>query len=151
MISNRYTENPVPERSGSTSEELRGDPLHEFTETENKNKNRESEEAQRAHRMNCLTGYGNSERIQRGSETNVMQFPSPSQFGRIPFAELRWTTFTDSSFGTGERQRHQQGWLVCATNKYFNQERSAPVSVLHCRSRKLTRKAGSPQLVERWR
>ena len=65
-----------------------------------------------------------------------------------PFAELRWTTFTDSSFDTGERQRHQQGWLVCATNKYFNQERSAPVSVQHWRSRKLTRKAGSPQLVE---
>ena len=66
----------------------------------------------------------------------------------IPFAELRWTTFTDSGFDTGERQRHQQGWLVCATNKYFNQERSAPVSVLHWRSRKLTRKAGSPQLEE---
>ena len=66
----------------------------------------------------------------------------------IQFAELRWTTFTDSSFDTGERQRHQQGWLVCATNKYFNQERSAPVSVLHWRSRKFTRKAGSPQLVE---
>ena len=40
----------------------------------------------------------------------------------IPFAELRWTTFTDSSFDTGERQRHQQGWLVCATNKSFNQD-----------------------------
>ena len=66
----------------------------------------------------------------------------------IPFAELRWTTFTDSSFDTGERQRHQQGWLVCATNKYFNQERSAPVSVLHWRSRKLTRNACSPQPVE---
>ena len=66
----------------------------------------------------------------------------------IPFTELRWTTFTDSSFDTGERQRHQQGWLVCATNKYFNQEGSAPVSVLHWQCRKLTRKAGSPQLVE---
>ena len=32
---NRYTENPVQERSGSTSEKLRGDPLHESTETEN--------------------------------------------------------------------------------------------------------------------
>ena len=60
-----------------------------------------------------------------------------------PFAE---TTFTGCD--TGERKRHQQGWLVCAANKYFNQERSAPVSVLHWRSRKLTRKAGSPQLVE---
>ena len=44
---NRYTENPVPERSGSTSGELQGDPLHETTETENKNKNGESEEVQR--------------------------------------------------------------------------------------------------------
>ena len=36
---NRYTENPAPERSGSTSEELRGNPLHKPTETKNKNKN----------------------------------------------------------------------------------------------------------------
>ena len=33
----RYTENPVPERSGSMSEELRGNPLHKPTETGNKN------------------------------------------------------------------------------------------------------------------
>ena len=45
----------------------------------------------------------------------------------IPFVELRWTTLTDSVFDTGERQWHQQGWLVCATNKYFNQEWSSPV------------------------
>ena len=44
---NRYTENPVQERSGSMSEELRGDPLHESTETENKNKNEEREKVQR--------------------------------------------------------------------------------------------------------
>ena len=43
----RYTENPVPERSGSTSGELRGDPLHDTTETENKTKNGESVEVQR--------------------------------------------------------------------------------------------------------
>ena len=43
---NRYTENPVPARSGSTSEELRGNPLHESTETENKNKNGGREEVQ---------------------------------------------------------------------------------------------------------
>ena len=58
----------------------------------------------------------------------------------LPFDELRWTTFTDSSFDTGKRQRHQQAWLVCSTNKYFNQERTAPVSVLHWRSRKLKKK-----------
>ena len=44
---NRYTENPVSERSGGTNEELRGDPLHESTETENKNKNGKREEVQR--------------------------------------------------------------------------------------------------------
>ena len=44
---NRYTENPVPERSGSTSGELLGEPLHETIENENKNKNGDSEEVQR--------------------------------------------------------------------------------------------------------
>ena len=43
---NRYTENPVPERSGSTSEEIRGNPLHIPTETENENKNEGREEVQ---------------------------------------------------------------------------------------------------------
>ena len=41
----RHTKNPEPERSGSMSGELRGDPLHGTTEIENKN--RESEEVQR--------------------------------------------------------------------------------------------------------
>ena len=40
---NRYTENPAWERSGSTSEELRGDPLHESTEIEHKNRDGERE------------------------------------------------------------------------------------------------------------
>ena len=44
---NRYTENPVQERSGSTSEELRGVRLHETTQTENQNRNEESKEVQR--------------------------------------------------------------------------------------------------------
>ena len=41
-----YTENPVPERSGCTSEELRGNPMHKPIETENKNKNDGLEEVQ---------------------------------------------------------------------------------------------------------
>ena len=40
-------ETPVSERSAGTNEELRGDPLHEFTENENQNKHRESKEVQR--------------------------------------------------------------------------------------------------------
>ena len=39
-------ENPVPERNGSTSEELRWNPLHKPTETENKIKNEGREEVQ---------------------------------------------------------------------------------------------------------
>ena len=42
----RYTENPATERSGSTSEELRGNPLHRSTETKNTNKNEGHEEVQ---------------------------------------------------------------------------------------------------------
>ena len=70
------------------------------------------------------------------SEVNAAEklchaFPVTITIWPLPFAELRWTTSADSSFDTGERQRHQQGWLVCATNKYFNQARTAPVRVLH--------------------
>ena len=42
----RYIENPVPERSGSTSEQLQGTPLHKPKETENTNKNERREEVQ---------------------------------------------------------------------------------------------------------
>ena len=42
----KYTENPVPERIGSTSEELRRVPLHKPTETENHNKNGGREQVQ---------------------------------------------------------------------------------------------------------
>ena len=42
----QYAGNPEPERSGSTSEELRGNPMHKPTETKNKNKNEGREEVQ---------------------------------------------------------------------------------------------------------
>ena len=42
----RYTKNPVSERSGSASGELRGNLQHKPTETENKNKNEGREELQ---------------------------------------------------------------------------------------------------------
>ena len=57
----RYTENLVQARSGSTSRELRGDPLHGSTECKNQNKNGESEEYKEIFRMNCMIGYRNSE------------------------------------------------------------------------------------------
>ena len=59
----RYTENPVPERSGSTSERCRGDPLHESTNTENKNKNEGREKYRAICCMNCRTGCRNSGKV----------------------------------------------------------------------------------------
>ena len=56
---NKYTENPVQERSGSTSGELRGDPLHETTETENMGNQKKYKEI---YRTNCLIGYRHSDR-----------------------------------------------------------------------------------------
>ena len=44
----RYTKNPVLERSGSTSGELRRDPMHEPTETENTKKMKDDEENYKA-------------------------------------------------------------------------------------------------------
>ena len=59
---NRNTKNPVQERGGSTSEELRGDPLHESTETE-KIKMVSAKTYKEIDRMSCLIGYRNSGRI----------------------------------------------------------------------------------------
>ena len=65
----------------------------------------------------------------------------------IPLAELRFVGFCDSSFDF-KGERHQQGWINGFTNKYLNDNRRAPVSIAAWKSRKLSRKAGSPQLVE---
>ena len=56
-------------------------------------------------------------------------------------------TFTDSAFDP-KGERHQQGWLVCFTNSFLNKNQKAPVSICCWKSRKLPKKAGSPQLTE---
>ena len=65
----------------------------------------------------------------------------------IPYWLLRLVGFCDSSFDF-KGERHQQGWLAAFTNNCFNLNQRAPISVCLWRSRKLSRKAGSPQLVE---
>jgi len=65
----------------------------------------------------------------------------------IPIQDLRLVTFCDSSFDF-KGERHQQGWLTGYTNRSLNANEKAPVSLALWRSRKLPRKAGSPQLVE---
>ena len=55
--------------------------------------------------------------------------------------------FCDSAFDhSGER--HQQGWIIGFTNPHLNANEKAPVSIALWKSRKLARKASSPQLVE---
>ena len=76
----RYTENPVPERSGSTSEELRRNPLHKPTETENINKNEGREEVQ-SDLLHDLLDW-----LQDFRE-NLVDESSPSEPRRIPAPE----------------------------------------------------------------
>ena len=56
------TENPATERIGSTSEELRGNPLHRSTETEN-TKMKETKKYTAIYCMNCRIGCRSSEKI----------------------------------------------------------------------------------------
>ena len=52
----RYIANPGQERSGSTSGEVRGDPLHESTNTDKKKENQRKKYKER-YCMNCLMGF----------------------------------------------------------------------------------------------
>ena len=65
----------------------------------------------------------------------------------IAVADLRLVSFCDSSFDF-KGIRHQQGWITGFTNQFLNKNQKAPVSIALWKSRKLPRKAGSPQLVE---
>ena len=60
---NRYTEDPVSERSGSTSEELRRKPLHKLTGPKTKIKFKDAKEYKAFYCMTCRIGRRSSERI----------------------------------------------------------------------------------------
>jgi len=66
----------------------------------------------------------------------------------IPAEERRVAVLVDSSTDTSGNQRHQKGYLICITNTYLHNSRLAPMSLVHWRSTKHTRKASSPQLCE---
>ena len=60
----RYAENPVPERSGSTSEELREEPpMHRPTETENRHKMKDAKKYTAIYCMTCRTGCRSAEKF----------------------------------------------------------------------------------------
>ena len=76
---NRYTENPVLERSGSTSEEQRGNLQNKPTETENKNKNEKREEVQ-SHLLHDLPDWLQEFRenlVDERSPTEPLGNPAP--------------------------------------------------------------------------
>ena len=59
----RYIESPVPERSGSASEEPRGNPMHKPTETEHTKKMKDAKKYKAIYYMNCRIGWRSSEGI----------------------------------------------------------------------------------------
>ena len=71
-----YTENPVQERSGSTSEELR---LYDSTETENQNKNEGSQEVQRdvSHHLPDWLQEFRENLVDEGSPLEPRENPEP--------------------------------------------------------------------------
>ena len=99
---NRYTENPVQERSGSTSEELRGDPLHESTETDDQNKNGKSEEVQRdfSHEL--------PDWLQEFRE-NLVDESSPSQLRGTPAAKDQDTSKSSHELPMAPRAKVEPG------------------------------------------
>ena len=95
MPDNRYTENPVHERSRSTSEEPRGNPLRESTETENlKNEGREEVQSDLLHDLpdllqefreilvdetSPLEPRGNPEHKDRDTSSSSHELPTESR------------------------------------------------------------------------
>ena len=80
--------------------------------------------------------------VKQAKEHNVVM-----KVWSIPPQILRLVCFCDSSFDFSG-VRHQQGWIIGFTNTSLNLNERAPVTIVAWKSRKLARKAGSPQLVE---
>ena len=76
---NRYSENPIQKRSGSTSEELRGNPLHKPTEAENKKKKVNSTKYKEIYRTNCLMATGISRESLADESTSTEPWRNPEQ------------------------------------------------------------------------
>ena len=106
---NRYTEDPVPERRGSTSEELRRDPLHESTETENKNKNEAREEVQ-SDLLHDLPDWLQDFRenlVDESSPTEPRGNPAPKDRDTARFShELPKESRAKVELGSGEHSVH---------------------------------------------
>ena len=115
---NRYTENPVPERSGSSSEEPRGNPLHESTETENKNKNEGREEVQ-SDLLHDLRDW-----LQDFKE-NVVDESSPSEPRRNPAPKDRDTASSSHELPMGSRVKWNRVRLSIVSTRTFRRTQIA--------------------------
>ncbi|CAJ1416610.1 unnamed protein product [Effrenium voratum] len=66
----------------------------------------------------------------------------------FPEEDLRHLLIADSSFDPSGKSKPQHGWLQATTTDQLNLGKTAPVSLITWRSRKLRRKAGSTNLCE---
>ena len=109
---NRYTENPAPERSVSTSEEPRGNPLDKPTETENKNKNEGREEVQ-SDLLHDLSDW-----LQDFKE-NVVDESSPSEPRRNPAPKDRDTASSSHELPMVSRVKVEPGSIKHGVYTHF--------------------------------
>ena len=102
------TDSPVSERSGSTSEELRGNLQHKPTETENKNQNDEREEAQ-SNLSHELPGWLQECReilVDESSPTEPQRNPAPKDRDTASFSELPMESRAKVEPGSGKHSVH---------------------------------------------
>ena len=98
----RYTENPVLERSGSMSDDLRWNPLHKPTETENRNKDEGREEVQ-SDLLHDLPDW-----LQEFRE-NLVDESVPTESRRNPSHENRDTSSSSHELPMESRRKVERG------------------------------------------
>ena len=125
---NRYTQNPVPERSGISSEELRGNLQHEPTETENKNQNDGHEEVQ-SDLLHELPGW-----LQVFRE-NLIDESSPTEPRRNSAPKDRDTASSSHELPMESRAKVEPGSGKHSVHTHFPKDRNCDI----CLRTKITR------------
>ena len=106
----RYAESAVPERSGSTSEEVRG--LHRSTETENTSEN-EGREELRSEQLQDLPEWLQEFRV------NLVDERSPLEPRRNPELGYRDPSSSSHELPMGSRAKVEPGWAKHRVHTHF--------------------------------
>ena len=124
----RYTENPVPGRSGSTSGEFRETPLHRSTETDNTNKNEGREEVH-SDLLHDLLDW-----LQEFRE-NLVDESSPSEPRGNPAPEDQDTSKSSHELPMEPRAKVEPGSGKLCAYTHFPKDRNCDI----CLKTKITR------------